>query len=143
MTRQRSPQHINRSLHIAKHQLTLTTTNYSPSHLNHTANKTNNLSQPKSQDHLTLLSRAFTRPRHVSSSNLDVLSLACCASLVSDPAPFPGASPLLSKRQTRCRGVLTPWSLTLDSKLVLSVKSTSPVTENHNKHGYLKCTISI
>ena len=69
---------------------------------------------------------------------LDVLSLACCASLVSDPAPFPGASPLLSKRHTCRRGVLTPWSLTLDSKLVLSfliLGGSLPWTLSHDPYG--------
>ena len=66
-------------------------------------------------------SGAFTQPRRVSPSwcsSIHPLFLTFRRWLVAHrlsltPAPCPGAPPLLSKRDTRSRRVLTPWSLTL------------------------------
>ena len=106
-------------------RLTLTTTFYSPSHLDHIANE--NLSQPES----TRPSHTLVRSLHLASQCepqqvvLDPHSLfftfrhrLCCASLLLTPAPFPGASPLLSQRHTRSRRVTTPRSQTSDGNLV-------------------------
>ena len=72
----RYPQRINRSQHIAINRLTFTTTVYHPSHLDHTTNEKNNLSQPE-----------FTTPSHTPVKNLH---LALCNEpqhVVLDPSP--------------------------------------------------------
>ena len=83
-------------------------------------NENNNLSQPTSRVRLTLLSGAFTRPRRVSPSKcfsthppfLHIAIGFVAHRLSLTPAPFPGASPLLSKRHVRSRRVMTPRSQT-------------------------------
>ena len=101
---------------IATNRPTLTTTIYFPSHLNHTANEKNILSQPKAQDHLTLLSGAFTWPHRVNHSSsffthpqfFTFRHQLVAHRLSLTPAQFFGAFPLLSKRHTRSSRVITP-----------------------------------
>ena len=94
----------------------------SVSHLTHkfhqTANEKNNLSQPTSRDHLTLLSRAFTRPRRVTptkcfSTDPPFLHFAIgfvAHRLSVTRAPFPGVSPNACTEQHVHNSVLTPLS---------------------------------